>query len=59
MDWWDTVGAYAQLFPDAPALAVDMATRGPNPDVMGINSAAAVQASPIPFTLYTDQDTGD
>lgn len=52
MDWFTDLGAYAQFFPNAPALAMDMATRGPNIDMGGADAAHAVQSSQIPMPLY-------
>jgi hypothetical protein len=32
MEWWDRLGAMYQFFNDTPALAHDMATKGPQSD---------------------------
>jgi hypothetical protein len=52
VDWWQNLGAYAQFFGNTPALAVDFATRGPNPDLVGYNSAYALQTTQANIDVY-------
>lgn len=52
MDWWTTLGNYVSLFPETPALAVDMALHGPNADHVGYDLAYGLQASPTPIDVY-------
>lgn len=52
MDWWDSVGNMAAFFGDTPALAVDMALHGPNPDHVGYDLAFGMQAASTPIDVY-------
>jgi hypothetical protein len=54
MEFWDQIGNFAAFMPGAPALAVDMATNGPNPDMMGYDLAYGLQATPQPISLYPE-----
>lgn len=59
MDWWQNLGGYAQFFGNTPALAVDFAVHGPNPDLMGYNAAYALQTTQAQINLYeSGQGTG-
>lgn len=53
MDWFTNLGVLAMLYPDAPALAVDMAL---NPavetDHTGFNMAYLMQNAPEQFNAY-------
>jgi len=46
------LGGYAQFFGNAPALAVDFAVHGPNPDLIGYNAAYALQTTQSDIPLY-------
>lgn len=55
-DWWDAVGNMASFFPDHPALAVDMAVNGANPNHVGYGLAYGIQVVPETFPLYPDEE---
>lgn len=52
MDWWTRIGNFAQMFPDLPGFAVDMALNGPADDRTAFDLGYGVQASPTVFDLY-------
>jgi hypothetical protein len=52
MDWWTEVGNYVSMFPDTPALGVDMALHGPNADHVGYDLAYGLQASQTAVDVY-------
>jgi hypothetical protein len=52
MDWFDQLGNMARFFPDSPALAVDMALGGADPDMVGYGLAYGLQATPTQFDVY-------
>lgn len=52
MDWWDAIGNYAAFLPQAPALAVDMATGAHSNDYLGYPLAYALQDTPTPIQVY-------
>lgn len=56
-DWWQAVGNMAGFFPDHPALAVDMAVNGADPNRVGYGLAYGVQATPEEFALYPDEES--
>lgn len=51
MDWWNRVGAAYQFLNDTPALAHDMATKGPQNDLM-FSLAYGLQATSTPLDVY-------
>lgn len=51
MDWWDNVGGMYQFFSDTPALAVDMALKGPQTD-FGYTLAYGLQNTPVSLDVY-------
>jgi hypothetical protein len=51
MDFWNNIGAMYQFFPDTPALAVDMALKGPQTDV-GYALAYGLQNTQTPLDVY-------
>ena len=51
MEWWTRLGAMSQFFNDTPALAHDMATKGPDGD-FAYNLAYGLQNSPVPLNVY-------
>ena len=55
MDWFNQLGNMVTLFPDAPALAVDMALSGPDPDIVGYGLAYGLQATPAQFDVYPSE----
>jgi hypothetical protein len=57
MDWWEQLGAHVQFFPDTPALALDMALRGPAEHV-AYPLAYALQATPVPLEVYPPAPEG-
>lgn len=56
MDWFTQLGNMASLFPDAPALAWDMALNGPNPDLAGYGIAYGLQATSTPIDVYPSEE---
>lgn len=52
MDWFDQLGNMVRLFPDSPALAVDMALNGADPDTVGYGLAYGLQVTPTTFDVY-------
>ena len=52
MDWFNALGNMAAFFPDSPALAVDMALNGADPDMVGYGLAYGLQATPTQFDVY-------
>lgn len=52
MGWADSIGNYLSFLGDTPALAVDMALHGPNPDHVGYGLAFGLQAAPTPIDVY-------
>ncbi|MEW2498362.1 hypothetical protein AB0942_33245 [Streptomyces nodosus] len=57
MDWWDQVGNMADMFPDTPALAVDMALHGPDADFIGYGLAYGLQSTATPIDVYPDESS--
>ena len=55
MDWWDSIGNMMGFMGDTPALAVDMALHGPNPDHVGYDLAFGLQASATPIDVYPSE----
>ena len=55
MEWFDQLGNMVTLFPGAPALAVDMALNGPNPDMIGYGLAYGLQITPTQFDVYPSE----
>lgn len=51
MDWWDRVGAMYQFLNDTPALAKDMALKGPQSD-FAYTLAYALQNTGAPIDVY-------
>lgn len=51
MDWWNDLGAYSMILNPAPALAVDMATKGPRGD-LGFHLANSIQRTPADLDVY-------
>lgn len=51
MDFWDRVGAMYQFFNDTPALAHDMALKGPQSD-FGYSLAYGLQNTSAPIDVY-------
>lgn len=54
MAWFSALGNMVSMFPDTPALAVDMALNGADPDLMGYTMAYGLQKTPIPINVYPD-----
>jgi hypothetical protein len=52
MDWFDQLGHMVRFFPDSPALAVDMALYGADPDLVGYGLAYGLQSTPTQFDVY-------
>lgn len=52
MDWFDQLGHMTQFFPDSPALGVDMALNGADPDLVGYGLAYGLQSTPAQFDVY-------
>ncbi|MFD5107119.1 hypothetical protein [Streptomyces cinereoruber] len=52
MDWFDQLGHMASFFPDSPALAVDMALHGADPDLVGYGLAYGLQVTPTQLDVY-------
>ena len=58
MEWWDRLGAMYQFFNGTPALAHDMATKGPADD-FAFTLANNLATGPTPLDVYpADVDTG-
>jgi hypothetical protein len=55
VDWFQTLGNYVDLFPDTPALAVDMALHGPNANHVGYGLAFGMQATPTEIDVYPSE----
>lgn len=55
MDWWDAIGNMLGFMGDTPALAVDMALNGSNPDYVGYDLAFGLQATPAPLDVYPSE----
>lgn len=55
MDWWESIGNMASFFGDTPALAVDMALGGANPDYVGYDLAFGLQATSTPIDVYPSE----
>jgi hypothetical protein len=55
VDWWDSIGNMTSFFGDTPALAVDMALNGPNPDHVGYDLAFGLQAAQTPIDVYPSE----
>lgn len=55
MDWWESIGNMVGFMGDTPALAVDMALSGPNPDHVGYDLAFGLQAAPTPIDVYPSE----
>jgi hypothetical protein len=55
VDWWQSVGNMVDFFGDTPALAVDMALNGANPDHVGYDLAFGLQAAPTPIDVYPSE----
>lgn len=51
MDFWDRIGAMYQFLNDTPALAHDMATKGPQND-LAYSLAYGLQATSTPLDVY-------
>lgn len=51
MEWFDRLGAMYQFFNDTPALAHDMATKGPDGD-FAYALAYAAQNTAAPIDVY-------
>lgn len=56
MDWFTQLGNMAQFMPDTPALAFDMATKGPNHDAFNYSLAYNIQDSPTPLNVYPAEE---
>lgn len=56
MEWWDEIGNFAAFFPDTPALAVDFALRGANPDYVGYALAYGMQKTPTEIDVYPPEE---
>lgn len=52
MDWFNTLGVYAKLLPQAPALAYDLAT-APTMDHMTVGYPLAYHMQNAPETIET------
>jgi hypothetical protein len=57
-EWWNQLNNYAQLMPQAPALAAYWATNGPNPDIMGYDLAGQLQQTSAKIAVYPDAMPG-
>lgn len=51
MEWFDRLGAMYQFLNSTPALAHDMATKGPQTD-LGYSLAYAMQNTSAPIDVY-------
>jgi hypothetical protein len=51
MDFWNRIGAMYQFFNDTPALAHDMAVRGPQTD-LAYSLAYGLQSTAAPIDVY-------
>ncbi len=51
MEWWESLGGYYSLLPEAPAMAHDMALFG-MPDAIGAVPAYLAATSPTDFSVY-------
>lgn len=51
MGWWNQLSAYAMFLGDTPALAADMALRGPEGD-HGFYLANSMQRTAAPLDVY-------
>jgi hypothetical protein len=56
VDWFTQLGNMAQFMPDTPALAFDMATKGPNHDAFNYSLAYNIQDSPTPLNVYPAEE---
>ncbi|MGK5530852.1 hypothetical protein [Streptomyces sp. URMC 129] len=56
--WLADMGAYFEAFPDAPALAVDMALYGPPADLAGYGLARSMIRTPEQIDLYPSSEMG-
>lgn len=52
MDWWLKLNNMVQFMPDAPALAVSMATDGPKYDGFAYSLAYNMQNTPVGLDVY-------
>jgi hypothetical protein len=55
VDWWDSIGNMTDFLGDTPALAVDMALHGANPDYVGYDLAFGLQAAQTPIDVYPSE----
>lgn len=55
METFEQMGAYFAAFPDAPALAVDMALYGPPAEVAGYQLADSAIATPQQIDVYPQE----
>lgn len=51
MDWWNNLGAMYEFFNDTPALAHDMAIKGPQTD-FAYDLAYGLQSTTTPLDVY-------
>lgn len=54
-EWFSSMGAYHMAFPDAPALAADMALYGPPADFGGYQLAASAIGTPTEIEIYPNE----
>lgn len=52
MEWWQEFGATLQFMPDAPALALDMTTTGPDYHPFALSLAFNMQNTPQALNVY-------
>jgi hypothetical protein len=55
VNWWTQVGNYMTFFDETPALAVDMALHGPNPNFIGYGLAFGLQSTPETIDVYPQE----
>lgn len=54
MDWWNEFGNMLSYMPDTPALAFDMATKGPRYHPFALTLADSMQGTQAPLEVYPD-----
>jgi hypothetical protein len=52
MEWFNELGNMLGFMPDHPALAFDMATKGPGSHAFGLTLADSMQGTQAPLDVY-------
>lgn len=52
MEWWTRIGNMSMLFPDTPALAIDMSLNGPEYGPFAYGLTYNLQKTPVPLEVY-------